>query len=216
MDDKLRRYIDGLFKDVPQSKSMVELKEEMLQNLLEKYQDLMTEGKTEDAAFNIAIAGIGDVSSLIGDLNQNSITQVDRTAERQKTAALTSLAVMLYILSIVPLLFFVQGTVSLFNGVIGFFVVISVATGILIYNGMTKSKNYRSEGTMVEEFKEWQTSKSNRTLARVSVSIALWSILLALYFIISFSTFAWYVTWVIFVIGIAIEALINIFFIMKK
>lgn len=214
MDDKLRRYIEGLFKDVPQSKNMVELKEEMLQNLIEKYQDLIKEGKAEEAAYNIAVAGIGDISSLIGDMNQMS--NVDRNAEKQKAAMLTSIAVMLYILSIVPLLLFVQTSLSLFSGVIGFVVMVTFATGILVYNNMTKNKNYSSEGTMVEEFKEWQTNKSNKKLARVSISIALWSMIITLYFIISFSTFAWYITWVIFIIGIAIEALLNIFFLMKK
>ena len=69
---------------------------------------------------------------------------------------------------------------------------------------------------MVAEFKEWQTNKSNRKMLRVSLSFALWSILIAVYFIVSFNTFAWNITWIIFLLGIAVEALINIFFIIKK
>lgn len=69
---------------------------------------------------------------------------------------------------------------------------------------------------MVAEFKEWQTNRSNSKLLRASISFALWSILLAVYFIVGFTTYAWNLTWIIFLIGIAVEALINILFIIKK
>ncbi len=215
MDDKLRRYIDGLFNEVPQTKNVVELKEEMLQNLKEKYMDLLEEGKTEEAAFNIAIAGIGDINELVGEMKNVKRVAVT-SADKQRSAMLTSIAVMLYILSIVPILIFLGNPGFLFNGIIGFILMITFGTGILIYNGMTKPKFSNLEGTMVEEFKEWKTRKDDRRATRLSVSVALWSILLALYFIVSFSTFAWHITWVIFVIGVAVEALINIFISIRK
>ncbi len=215
MDDKLRRYIDGLFQDVPQTKNVVELKEEMLQNLIEKYMDLINEGKGEEAAFNIAVAGIGDINELVNDMNKTKNT-ADMAAHKQKAAMLTSVAVMLYILSIVPILIFLGNPFYFLNGVIGFIVMITFATGILIYNGMTKPNYEMVEDTMVEEFKAWKTNRANRRSTRMSVSVALWSMILALYFIISFSSYAWHITWVIFVIGVAIEALINIFTSIKK
>ncbi|MBH1939988.1 hypothetical protein I5677_03640 [Mobilitalea sibirica] len=213
MDEKLRRYVEGLFVDVPQNKSMIELKEEMIQNLKEKYEDLIQEGKTEEAAYNIAIAGIGDISELINDLDKTK--EEAGNTDKQKSAMLTSVAVMLYILSIVPILLSLQ-SYHIFDGLIGFIVIITFATGILIYNGQIKQKYYRADDTMVEEFKEWQKKRADKTKARISISVALWSIIVALYFIISFSTFAWHISWTIFILGIAIEALINIFFIIKK
>ncbi len=215
MDDKLRRYIDGLFSDAPQTKNVIELKEEMLQNLIEKYMDLMNEGKSEEAAFNIAVAGIGDINELVSEMNKVRSTAVI-AAGRQKSAMLTSIAVMLYILSVVPILIFLGNPFYLFQGVIGFVVIITFATGILIYNGMTKANYEKVEDTMVEEFKAWKTDRANRRTTRISVSVALWSIILALYFIISFATYAWHLTWVIFVIGVAVEALINIFITIRK
>lgn len=217
MDEKLRRYIEGLFNDVPQTKNTIELKEEMIQNLKEKYDDLISEGKTEEAAYNIAVASIGDISSLLYDLNMGGKGMEEKQIMegKQKSAALTAIAVMLYILSIIPII--VTPFRGIHNsGLIGFLIMITVATGILIYNGMTKQKYHRSDDTMVEEFKEWKTQKGNRRSLRLSISLALWSIIIAAYFVISFTTFAWEITWVIFVFGIAIEALLNIFFIMKK
>lgn len=49
MQDKLRAFIDTLFEDAPAGKKVVELKEEMLQNLNDKYSDLLSEGKSEEA-----------------------------------------------------------------------------------------------------------------------------------------------------------------------
>lgn len=215
MEDKLRRYIEGLFKDVPPTKNVVELKEEMIQNLIEKYEDLIHEGKSEEAAFNIAVSGIGDINELLDDMDKEK-KAVTNNNDRQKAAMLTSIAVMLYILSIVPILITMNSSFGFFNGIIGFFVLVTVATGIMIYNSMTKPKYIRKEDTMVAEFKEWQTKKSSKRMARASVSVALWSIVLALYFIISFETMEWQLTWVIFIAAIAVEAFINIFTSLRK
>lgn len=212
MDDKLRRYIEGLFKDVPPTKSMVELKEEMLQNTIEKYQDLLKEGRTEDAAYNIAVAGIGDINSLIKDMEKSEKLENGR----QKTAMFTSIAVMIYILSVIPIFLMLQSIMTFTGGIIGFLLLVSVATGILVYNNMSRVNYYRNDDTMVEEFKEWKIKKSSRRGTRISISFALWSILFALYFLISFGTNAWHITWLVFIFGIAIEAFINIIFIMKK
>jgi len=45
---------------------------------------------------------------------------------------------------------------------------------------------------------------------RGAISTALWSLILVLYFIISFTTGAWHITWVIFIVGGLLESLINI------
>ena len=45
MNEKLRRYIDDLFANAPSTVRAVELKEELYQNLTDKYNDLIAEGK---------------------------------------------------------------------------------------------------------------------------------------------------------------------------
>lgn len=215
MNDKLRRYIEGLFENVPQTKSMVELKEEMLQNLIEKYEDLIHEGKGEDDAYNIAVAGIGDINELIDDMEKPSVI-VDMNVVRQKSAMLVSIGVMCYMLSLIPILMSLNFNIQFFTGVIGFFIFIALGTGLLIYNAMSKPKPIIDGSTMVNEFREWQMEKSQKRSTRISISVALWALLIALYFIISFITYDWHLTWIIFIIGIAIEALINIFAAIKK
>lgn len=212
MEDKLKRHIDGLFENAPWTRRTLELKEEMLQNLTEKYYDLINEGKSEEAAYNIVISGIGDVSELIIDLEESEMNNPEVFEKaRQKSALLTAVAVMLYILCPIPAIIF-ESTI----GVILLFIMVAAATGLIIYNNMTKPRYIRTEDTMVEEFKEWQSEKTEKRSLRRAISAALWSITVALYFIISFSTWAWPSTWIIFIIAAAIEAVINIFFVSKK
>ena len=71
MNDKLREHIEGLFRGAPQTRQIVEFKEEILQNTIDRYNDLLSEGKSEQAAYNIAIAGIGDVRSIIDSMIQD-------------------------------------------------------------------------------------------------------------------------------------------------
>lgn len=217
MEENIRRYVEGLFEGTAPSRKAVELKEEMIQNLTEKYRDLLGEGKTPEAAYNIAIAGIGDVSGLIRDLRNESLDPEKVDAQRQKTAMLTAVAVMLYILSVIPVI--ILGAVAPNVAVIGvvlMFVFIAAATGLLIYNHMSKPRYVKMEDTMVEDFRQWQSDSKDKKSLRSAVSSAVWSLIIALYFIISFISGAWYITWVIFIIGGAVQSILNIAFVVKK
>jgi hypothetical protein len=221
MEDKLRRYVDGLFARTAPTKKAVELKEEMLQNLQDKYDDLISEGKTPEAAYNIAIVGIGDVSGLLAEL-EAEIPDESYMPEfeegRQRSAMLTAIAVATIILSSLPLIILdiIGSRYTAGIGVPILFVMVAGAVGLLIYNNMTKPRYFKRSDTIVEEFREWQSGTKDRKSMRRAISSALWSILLALYFIISFLTGAWHVTWIIFIIGASIEAFMNIFFTLKK
>jgi len=222
MEDKLRRYVDGLFARTVPTKKAVELKEEMLQNLSEKYGDLIAEGKTPEAAYNIAVAGIGDVSDLLRELEEDLVFEPKDIGEleiaRHRTAMLTSIAVMLYILSVLPLIILSMFGVP-FGARIGLpvmFVIIAAATGLLVYNNMTKPRFHKGSDTMVGEFREWQSGAQQSKSLRKAISAALWTVVFALYFIISFATDMWNVSWIIFILGAAAEAFINIFFTLKK
>ncbi|MCL2401160.1 MAG: permease prefix domain 1-containing protein [Oscillospiraceae bacterium] len=219
MEDKLRRYVEGLFEETAPTKKAVELKEEMIQNLQDKYKDLIADGKTPEAAYNIVVAGIGDVGTLIKELEDDTMPDIEKYKEAQsKSAMLTAIAVMMYILSVLPLVM-----LSLFNsrhadtiGLLILFIMVAGATGILIYNNMSKPKYKKESDTMVEEFLEWQADTDERRTLRKAISGMLWSIIVVVYIIVSFATHMWHITWVIFVLAGAIESLINILFTIKK
>ncbi len=219
MIEKLKNYIEYVFEDAPKTKEVFELKEEMLQNLIDKYQDLINEGKNSETAYNIATASIGDVNELIEQLKYKSMSNGTYEKEfndaRKRSALLTSISVMLYILSVVPVI--LMGNVG--DGIIGvvlMFVFIAIATGLIIFNSMSKPKYLKKDQTMVEEFKEWKANDVEKNSVYKATTSALWSIVTVVYFIVSFLTYAWYITWVIFLIGGAIQSIIKAVFELRK
>jgi len=222
MQDRIREHVETLFEETPPTKKAVELKEELIQNLNDKYSDLMLEGKTPEAAHNITIAGIGDISGLLSQVQSDSIEMeaimVENEMGRQKSAMFTAVAVMLYILSPLTLILLtIFGSRDAAGiGLPVLFVMVAAATGLLIYNSMTKPRYYKRDDTMVEEFREWQADTQGKKGLRKAISSALWTVIVCLYFVISFMTGSWHVSWIIFLVGAAIEAFLNIFFTLKK
>ncbi|WP_286904248.1 permease prefix domain 1-containing protein [Clostridium sp. UBA1652] len=217
MNDKLYRYVNNLFEDAPKNKKTYDLKEELLSNLDAKYTDLMSDGYPEDEACNIVISSIGDVDELINRLNSPDEVNSDLIDERKKKSALlVAVAVGLYILS--PCFVIIFDILSLDEnlGVIPMFICIAIATGILIYNGMTSPKYLKKDETLVEEFKEWKAANSENVRIKKSITSAMWITIVAIYLVISFYFYAWSFSWIIFVIGAAIDQIISAVFDLKK
>lgn len=222
MEDKLRAYMDHLFRDVKPTRKSVELKEEILQNLVDKYHDMMAEGKTPEAAYNIAVASIGDMDELLAGLHGTpsggglSITTEELEKGRRKSAVLISIAVMMYIMSILPPILLSDTVFENRLAPALMFIMIAVATALIIYNNMTKPRYHRTDDSIVEEFKEWQEQTDSSRRAMRAISSALWAVIVVIYIIISFWTMAWHITWVIFLIGVAVEGILKAIFELKK
>ena len=105
MVNKIRAYIDHEFAGVPESKKVNELKEELTANLIEKYNEQLLHGKSEEEAYNAVITGLGDLSELVDSVRPHSM-QGPSEQERKKSALLTAAAVMMYILSPVMIILF--------------------------------------------------------------------------------------------------------------
>lgn len=216
MQIRMLREIDAMFEDAPQNRKTLEVKEEMLQNLMEKYNDLLAEGKSEEAAFNIALASVGDISDLLRELCQPPprvahFPEPDMSGyddapehaapampgeERHHKALLVSVAIMMYIISPLALILF-----GGYMGLILLFTLAAGATGLLVYYGMSSEKKPKTayEDEDEPERKKKMTKQQKRLYS--SLSSALWMIVVALYFVISFSTNAWHITWIIFLIA---------------
>ena len=215
MNNKLREYIDNLFATAPSNRKTVEVKEEILQNLTDKYNDLIAQGKSEDVAFNIAVASIGDVSDLIREL-QGLPRHYEQMAEenerrRSKSAVITAIAVAMYILSPAPVIL-IQNEV----GVVLLFVIVAAATAMLIFNGINKNKHQPVPDTMVEEFKEWRERNTGKNQLLKAVTSAVFAVGLVVYFLVSFTTGAWHLTWLIFPIIGAVNGIVKALFDLAK
>lgn len=96
------------------------------------------------------------------------------------------------------------------------FLMIACGTGLLIYDHMTKPHYRKVDDSIVEEFKEWKDQTDSDRRAMKALSSALWSIITVIYIIISFWTMAWHITWVIFLIGAAVEGILKAVFELKR
>lgn len=216
MEYNIRAYVDDLFQNAPKTQKAYELKVELTQNLIDKYRALIEEGKSAEDAYNLTVMSIGDVRELFDGLEDGPVPSqpvyIPPMDGAKRHAAITSIAVMLYILSVVPVIVLsaiLPGDIGGTLGVVLMFVMIAAATGLLIYNHATKPKKAPPAENVVSDFKQWQTqNNSNRQLLK-AIRSAYWPLVLALYFLLSFGTGRWHITWIIFLIAPAVDGIIK-------
>lgn len=223
MNERILKHMDMLFEAAPNTRKALELKEEMTQNANDKYQDLIAEGYSEEDAYQNVIGSIGDVRELFEDLEEH--TRYTMTEEeRRKKAILTAVSVGLYIFA--GVVFFLGGLLddmagSQFFDFATFGLIVAAAiciapTCMLVYAANMYPDYKKKEDNMVEEYKV-ATSCNRREKAIIgAVSTIIWTVTIALYFLISFTTMAWYITWVIFLMGGCAEAVAVLIFNLKK
>ena len=206
MRDQLIQYVSLLFAG---TENCEDIRQEILQNTLDRYDDLVAQGKSPESAYRQAISGIGDISEILS--GEQTFTASPRTNEPEPEAdtptkkLLRTIAIALYILCAAPLIILSEfGMDNL--GLCCTLAVVAVAT-VLILLG---KKNGPGEDTQehTDYAQAQETSESPRQELRKSIKSLIWAIGLAAYFIVSFSTGAWYVTWVIFPIIGAVQGLV--------
>lgn len=208
MRNRLQKYIHSLFDSAPHTQKIVELEEEILRNSLERFDSLVAEGKDEGTAYNETVSGIGDIGALIDELSAEDTKAYRYTKEeieksKRRTAILTAIAVMMYIVSIIPLL--ILENVA---GLVFMFVIIAAATGILVYNGITSIKPDKERR---EEMK-----KEKRSAANEAITSAIWWIIVFVYLAVSFYTMAWHITWLLFIFAAALDSIVDAIFDLRK
>ena len=194
MKEQLTQYVELLFAGAADSE---DIKQEILQNTLDRYDDLIAAGRVPEAAYRLAIAGIGDINEILGTqiphtVPSSSAAEVSDSDTPQKKV-LRAVAVGLYILSIIPLIV-LSGLGMDTIGLCGTLAMVAVAT-VLILLGAKKDipEKRRKEDTPSELSK--------------SLSGVIWAAGLGVYFLLSFSTGAWHLTWTIFPVLVALDSL---------
>ncbi|MBD7911712.1 permease prefix domain 1-containing protein [Clostridium cibarium] len=218
MCEKFREKLDELFENAPETYRARELKEELLANLMDKYNDLISSGKNEEEAFNIAISSIGDIDELIKSLKEKDVLNYeDMKKSSKKNALVLTIAIGLYIMSVVILIMFTE--VLRINEEVSVCVMLTmdaVATCLIIYNSVSKPKYLKADDTIVEEFKEWKSANSKEKEVIKSIKSIVWLVIFAVYFLSSYAFKIWSFSWVIFIIGVAIEKVIILSFQLRK
>jgi uncharacterized protein YjbI with pentapeptide repeats len=78
MNEKLISYLNGVFALYDGVKSVTELKEDLLSDLQERYNELKAEGKDDETAFEMTIDSIGNIEQTIQE-----VANLSRSLERQ-------------------------------------------------------------------------------------------------------------------------------------
>ena len=208
MKEKIRQHFNRIFAEAPKTRKALDLKQEMIQNAMDKYDDMVAEGYSEEDAYRNVIESIGDVSELFPEVEEKNLFTLSEK-DRKKKAMLTAVAVGLYIFAAAVFLFFgflggsvigknVSFDLSSFGLVVA--LVICIAPTIMLVYAANMYPVYRKkeEGDMVEKYKEVRYNSNRETAVRKSINSIIWTLAVVLYFVISFVSYEWQITWVIF------------------
>lgn len=121
---------------------------------------------------------------------------------KKKSTFLLTVAVMLYILCAVPIIIIPNQV-----GLVLLLVMVAVATGLMIFRSRINSNDKRDEN-------EEKPPKTENPILK-AVKRCVWVIAVVVYIVISFSSGAWYITWLVFPITGAIIDVIKACFDLK-
>lgn len=211
MRQQLEQYVNLLFAGNP---GMEDVKEEILQNTLERYDDLIAQGKAPEAAYRLAIAGIGDINEIVSgeEAPRNSAgffqpsyapPKTDSGIDRELARRVRAAAIGLYIVSAIPLI----ALDAVGHDILGLcltLIMVGCATVLMIvYRDPVKKEEteYRDSGESRPYDPNYELKKSIQKLVRTLGLVA--------YFGLSFLTGAWHLTWLMFPIAAALNGLIK-------
>ena len=201
MREQLIQYVELLFAG---ARGCEEIKQEIMQNTLDRYDDLVSQGKAPEAAYRLAISGIGDISEILGSTpSQEPVFDPGRRIkpEYQTTPTwkkvLRAVAVGLYIICMIPLIVLSEMGMDTL-GLCGMLSIVAVATVAIIVAGGKESTT-----------KEPAPEETPRQELRTAVHKVIRAIGLVIYFVISFATGAWHITWLVFPIMAAVWGLVK-------
>lgn len=203
MREQLIQYVNLLFAGAADSE---DIRQEILQNTLDRYDDLVTQGRQPEAAYRLAISGIGDINEILGTAPRNDslpryapIQETKpETEEDSKRKKIRAVAVAMYILCAVPLIILSEFGAEIL-GLCLTLALVACATYLMIITGKKENDDDDQENPEISPSRQ----------LKKSIESLIWAIGLAVYLIVSFLTGAWYITWIIFPMLGCIEGLVN-------
>ena len=223
MKEKITQHFNKIFADAPKTRKALDLKQEMMQNAMDKYDDMVADGYSEEDAYHNVVESIGDVTELFSEVEERNLLTLPEK-DRKKRALLTASAVGMYIFA---------GVVFFFFGMIGditrnyrynltslgfvLALLICIAPTVMLVFAVNMYPDYTKmeKDDMVELYKEAKYNSNKQKAVRRSINSIIWTMTLILYFIISFTTNDWEITWIIFLIAACVQAIVKLIFELK-
>lgn len=169
--ETIKTYLDNMFSGLPKTVQMADLKNNILANMEEKYNELKTEGKSENEAIGIVISEFGNIDELIGELGikveeevnyQPLVSQEEADSylkAKKRNGLFVGVGAVLCILGAASLILVdhlvqegyiatsLSGDAKDIFGLIPLFLLVATAVGLFIYTGNTMEKyRYLEQG----------------------------------------------------------------------
>lgn len=157
--DTIKTYLDSVFLAVQSTPEMQQLREELLLNMEDRYEELKAQGKSENEAIGTVIAEFGNIDELLEELNWRKEYHEETGQElpeitmgealefldiRRKNGAYIGIGVMLILFGLGFTVLVTETFRSSFAemlGLTGLFLAIAIAVGLFISAGMAMSRN---------------------------------------------------------------------------
>lgn len=164
--ETIKTYLDNMFSGVVQTDEMIQLKSDIYDNMMEKYQELKDQGKSENEAIGVVISEFGNIDEL---LEAYDIQREEKRREgseepeisleyakefldfKKKASYLIASGVLLCFVGVISLIMLsgsfrsvgsdmVQWEFGSSIGVIALFLFVALAVPIFIYTGVQSTK----------------------------------------------------------------------------
>lgn len=205
MREKLIQYVNLLFAGTGGTN---EIRLEILQNTLDRFDDLVAQGKSPEAAYSLAISGIGDISEILRNYGTPYPTAAPANIPAkagvpapQWKKYLRAGGIFLYIICAIPLFILSEFGMSTL-GLCATIAIAAVATVLIILSGDNSKEELAKKNSVKTE------STPQQELYR-AIKKAINAAALIIFFSLSFSTGAWHITWLVFPIEAAVCGLVK-------
>lgn len=213
MRNKLICYVNSIFEGIPNTPEVQELREEILQNTLDRYDEECARGVSETVAYNVAVMSIGDTDELLAAYRK------PKKEEKSSRRVCVAIAIALYILCVVPPAVADEMGWPEALGVSMMFLMIAAATALIILSGGREKpaapKASAPQGVPVQPAAQPVQAASAQEERSSAVKI-LRGVLTPLYWLAAVGLFLaagfagyWYVAWVIFIAAGAVGDVIT-------
>ncbi len=213
MRNKLICYVNSIFEGILNTPEVQELREEILQNTLDRYDEECARGVSETVAYNVAVMSIGDTDELLAAYRK------PKKEKKSSRRVCVAIAIALYILCVVPPAVADEMGWPEALGVSLMFLMIAAATALIILSGGREKpaapKASAPQGVPVQPAAQPVQAASAQEERSSAVKI-LRGVLTPLYWLAAVGLFLaagfagyWHVAWVIFIAAGAVGDVIT-------
>ncbi|WP_459129671.1 permease prefix domain 1-containing protein [Guggenheimella bovis] len=207
----IQLYLDNLFTLIPATEENQKMKENLLRDSEEYFNELIQSGKTEAEATTLVIERIGNIEDLKEHLSLAPTEKVPTADEQmalreyrsfqKKFNILLPLGIACCIIGIFLGSFlesndFQEGIVTL-----GFFGPITIGVALIIFSSMQLESLKEAAGLS-------NTSESSSEQSHPYTPVV-WIVAVAVYLLLGFVFHLWHPGWIIFLIATAVTAVLN-------